>query len=255
MDQFINFSVLLSESSHWNSCCNSHTSLLGYLGSPCFWTLVVAILVGAGATSFVLIGYAVVMLIFNLKPLRQLLVSKALLNLMKGFMPKISETERTALEAGVVWVEKDLFSGAPDFKKILAEPYPDLTAEEQAFLDGPTEKLCKMIDPWALWRTREMDAEVWAFMKKERFFGMIIPKEYGGLGFSALAHSAVVMKIGSRSLCACTTIMVPNSLGPAELLIHYGTDAQKKHYLPRLARGRYSCLVLQSPRLDLMQGY
>ncbi len=154
-----------------------------------------------------------------------------------GFLPTISETERTAIEAGTVWVEGELFSGKPDFDRILSEPYPQLSAEEQAFLDGPVEELCRMADEWSTVQQRDLAPEVWDFIKRERLFGMIIPAEYGGLGFSALANSAVVQKLASRNGVAAITVMVPNSLGPAELLIHYGTEAQKDHYLPRLARG------------------
>jgi acyl-CoA dehydrogenase len=214
--------------------------VIGYLGSPLFvWALaVIGILYGFGAPMTALIVVAVIALLFIVPPIRQLLFTRPVMNLMKGFMPKISETERTALEAGVVWIEADLFSGKPDFKKILAEPYPQLTKDEKAFLDGPCEKLCEMLDAWKIWKERDFEPHVWDFMKKEKFFGMIIPKEYGGLGFSALAHSEVVQKVSSRSIAACVTVMVPNSLGPAELLVHYGTKEQKDHYLPRLADGR-----------------
>ena len=221
----------------------------GYLGSPLIvWSLVLlAILYGAGASLALIAAYLVLVVIFN-TPLRRLLITAPLMNVMKGIMPKISETERTALEAGVVWVESDLFSGKPDFKKILSEPYPNLTAEEKAFMEGPVEQLCAMINPWKIWKTREMDQEIWDFMKKEKFLGMIIPKEYGGLGFSALAHSEVVHKISTRSVTATITVMVPNSLGPAELLVHYGTEEQKKYYLPRLADGReIPCFGLTEP--------
>ncbi len=214
--------------------------IVGYLGSPLIvWALATLfIMFGFGAPVPALIAVAVFFAIFIIPPIRRLLATKPVMALMKDFMPKISETERTALEAGVVWVESDLFSGKPDFKKILAEPYPKMTDEEQAFLNGPVEKLCAQIDAWKIWKERDFDEKVWEIMKKEKFFGMVIPKEYGGLGFSALAHSEVIQKISSRSIPACVTVMVPNSLGPAELLVHYGTDEQKKHYLPRLADGR-----------------
>ncbi|GIL17432.1 MAG: acyl-CoA dehydrogenase [Oligoflexia bacterium] len=224
--------------------------VVGYLGSPLFiWAIaILGLLFWFGASIPTMGVVAGLFLLFIIKPIRTLIVSKPLMGLMKGFMPKISETERTALEAGVVWVEQDLFSGKPDFKKMLNEPYPGLTVEEKAFMEGPCEKLCSMIDAWAYWKTREMEDQVWDFIKKEGFLGMIIPKEYGGLGFSALAHSEVVMKVASRSIPACVTVMVPNSLGPAELLIHYGTDEQKKHYLPRLARGiEVPCFGLTEP--------
>jgi acyl-CoA dehydrogenase len=224
--------------------------IIGYVGSPfLIWAIAIElILLGFAAPCWLLIAWAVVALIFLIKPVRRLLVSPIVMKLLAPMMPRISETERAALEAGVTWIEKDLFSGKPNLDTILQEPYPRLTAEEQAFMDGPVEKLCAMIDHWKVWKTREMDDAVWDFMKKEKFLGMIIPKEYGGLGFSAMAHSEVVMKISSRSVASATTVMVPNSLGPAELLIHYGTDEQKNHYLPRLARGEeLPCFGLTEP--------
>lgn len=223
---------------------------IGFVGSPLIvWTLAAAVVaIGYGAPVPVLIALGVLALIFNLKPLRRILVTKLIMGPMSKMMPVISETERVALDAGVTWIEKDLFSGKPDLKKLMEEPYPSLTAEEKAFMENQAEKLCSMIDSWNLWRTREMEAKVWDYIKKEKFLGMIIPKEYGGLGFSALAHSQVIMKVSSRSISACITIMVPNSLGPGELLIHYGTDEQKKHYLPRLADGReIPCFGLTEP--------
>ncbi|MCX7979395.1 MAG: acyl-CoA dehydrogenase family protein, partial [Bdellovibrionaceae bacterium] len=169
--------------------------LLGFWGSPLLvWSLAILLLLwGFAAPLGVIVVVATLLLLFNLTPLRATLVSRAVMALFKKFqfIPKISETERTALDAGVTWIEKDLFSGRPDFNKIMSEPYPHLTAEEKAFLDGPCEELCKKIDQWKIWRSREIPQEVWDFIKKEKFLGMIIPKEYGGLGFSALAHSEV----------------------------------------------------------------
>lgn len=223
---------------------------IGYVGSPLIvWTLAIAaVLIGFGAPEWLLIAFAVVAVIFNVKPLRRIVASWGLMKLMAPIMPKISETERVALEAGVTWIEKDLFSGKPDLKKVMQEPYPSLTAEEKAFMDNQVEKLCSMIDAWNIWKTREVEQQVWDYIKKEKFLGMIIPKEYGGLGFTALAHSEVIMKLASRSIPATITVMVPNSLGPGELLVHYGTDAQKKHYLPRLADGReVPCFGLTEP--------
>ena len=223
---------------------------LGYTGSPLIvWTIALAaILAGFGVPLPVLYAFLAVAAVFNIKPLRRVLVTSWIMKMMKGFMPKISDTERIALEAGVVWIEKDLFSGKPDFKKILKEPYPELTKEEQAFLDGPVERLCAVADDWKIYQDKELPPEAWEIMKKEKFFGMIIPKEYGGLAFSGLAHSAVIQKLGSRSVPLCVTAMVPNSLGPAELLNHYGTEAQKKKYLPRLATGdEIPCFALTEP--------
>lgn len=224
--------------------------IVGYLGSPLIvWSLAILALMYGWGSSFVAMGVvAGVSLLFILPFLRRPLITKPVMGVMKGFMPKISDTERAALVAGDVWVEGDLFSGKPDFTKMLKEPYPNMTAEEKAFLNGPVEELCKMSDPWKIWKERDFDQKVWDFLKKERFFGMIIPKEYGGLGFSALAHSEVVMKVSSRSVPLAVTVMVPNSLGPAELLNHYGTDEQKKYYLPRLADGReVPCFGLTEP--------
>lgn len=223
---------------------------IGFLGSPVWlWTIALAaLLMGWGVPLTLIYVFVGVMAIFIIVPIRRALITSQVMKLMKSFLPKISDTERIALEAGVVWVEKDLFSGKPDFKSILGESYPQLTQEEKAFMDNQVEKLCSMIDAWAVWKTRELEAQVWEYMKKEKFLGMIIPKEYGGLGFSALAHSQVVMKVASRSIPACITVMVPNSLGPAELLVHYGTDEQKNHYLPRLADGReIPCFGLTEP--------
>ncbi len=245
------FGFFISNPGMWAMLSVLAVIVVGYMGSPLIiWTILGAVLLfGFGAPMWAMIAFAVLAVIFNIKPLRTLLVSSPLMKLMAPFMPKISETERVALEAGVTWVEKDLFSGKPDFNKIMREEtYPQLTREEQAFMDGPVEELCKKIDHWNTWRTREIEKEVWEYIKKERFLGMIIPKEYGGLGFSALAHSEVVMKLASRSISTCITVMVPNSLGPGELLVHYGTEEQKKHYLPRLAIGEeIPCFGLTEP--------
>lgn len=223
---------------------------IGYTGSPLIiWSLWILLFMwGFGAPLIAVAAVAAILLVFLIKPLRAALVTNFVMKFMKSILPKISDTERTALEAGVVWVEKDLFSGKPDFQKLMEEPYPHLTDEEKAFLNGPVEKACEMIDAWNYWKTREMDQAVWDYMRKEKFLGMIIPKEYGGLGFSALAHSEVVMKLASRSIPACVTVMVPNSLGPAELLVHYGTEEQKNHYLGKLARGEeIPCFGLTEP--------
>jgi acyl-CoA dehydrogenase len=167
----------------------------------------------------------------------------------KKAMPAMSDTEREALEAGDVWWDADLFTGNPDWTKLLAVAPAALTAEEQAFLDGPVNELCAMLDEWKIsWELRDLPPEVWEFVKKHRFFGMIIPKEFGGLGFSPYAHSEVVRKVSTRSVTAAVTVMVPNSLGPGELLMRFGTDEQRKQWLPRLADGReIPCFGLTSP--------
>jgi acyl-CoA dehydrogenase len=164
-------------------------------------------------------------------------------------MPAISDTEREAIEAGDVWWEQDLFCGRPKWKKLHAIPAPTLTAEEQSFLDNQVETLCSMVNDWEITNVHnDLPPEVWEYLKRERFFGMVIPKEYGGRGFSALMHSTVVVKISTRSVSTAVNTMVPNSLGPGELLVHYGTDEQKNYYLPRLARGEeIPCFALTSP--------
>jgi len=154
-------------------------------------------------------------------------------------LPRLSETERAALEAGDVWWDAELFTGDPDWNRLLDTPPPQLRNDEQAFLDGPVTQLCDMLDDWQIsWHTGDLPQPVWDFLKQHRFFGMIIPRQFGGLEFSALGHSEVVRKISTRSIAAAVTVMVPNSLGPGELLLQYGTAAQREYWLPRLADGR-----------------
>lgn len=181
--------------------------------------------------------------------LRRKYITNHILKAFRKALPSMSQTERDALEAGSVWWDGELFSGRPNWQRLLSFPAPRLTAEERAFLDGPVDDLCHMLSDWQITEElHDLPPEVWQFIKDKGFFGMIIPKKYGGLEFSALAHSAVVMKISSRSTTAAVTVMVPNSLGPAELLLHYGTQAQKDHYLPRLARGEeVPCFALTGP--------
>ena len=183
------------------------------------------------------------------KPLRRAAVSGPLFGVFKKVLPAMSDTEREALEAGSVWWDADLFSGNPDWKKLLAYPAPKLTAEEQAFMDGPVEELCGMLEEWDINHERmDLPPAVWKYMRDKGFLGIIIPKSQGGLGFSAFAHSEIVTKIATRSGAAAVTVMVPNSLGPAELLMHYGTEAQKNHFLPRLAKGQeIPCFALTNP--------
>lgn len=191
-----------------------------------------------GAT-LALLGTGALAALIGVPSLRRATLTRGVMKTIKsmGFLPTISETESIAIESGTVWVDGELFSGKPDFGRLLREPYPELTAEEQAFLDGPAEEICRMVSDWEVFQRRGLPPEVWDFLKRERFFGLIIPKEYGGHGFSALANSSVVAKLGARSQVLGITVMVPNSLGPAELLIHYGTEEQKNYYLPRLAVG------------------
>jgi acyl-CoA dehydrogenase len=189
--------------------------------------------------------------LLNVRPLRIALISRPFMGAYRKLLPSMSDTEREALEAGTVWWDGELFSGDPDWKLLFANPVPKLTAEEQAFLDGPCEQLCGMLDDFDITHRRgDLPPEVWQFIKDQRFFAMIIPKRYGGLEFSAYAHSCVICKIASRSITASSTIAVPNSLGPAELLNHYGTEEQKNHYLPRLASGaEIPCFALTGPRV------
>ncbi len=171
-------------------------------------------------------------------PLRRRLLSRRMLKWFRSALPPISETENAAIEAGTVWWDRELFTGRPDWQRLLDSPAASLSDEEQAFVDGPLNDLCAMLDEWQI--NHELDdlpARVWQFLKDQRFFGMTIPGRYGGLEFSPRAQSEIVMTIATRSMVAAVTVMVPNSLGPGELLLHYGTDAQRDDYLPRLARG------------------
>ena len=197
---------------------------------------------GNGIVAVTLIGFAI-------GPLRRLLISDRLFVLFRKILPRISQTEQEALDAGTVWWEGEIFSGRPRWKNLLTYPAPALSEEEQAFIDGPVEELCRMADDWDIANNhRRLPDELWAYICEHRMFGMIIPKEYGGLEFSAQAHSEVVMKLASRNLTAAISVMVPNSLGPGELLLHYGTEEQKQHYLPRLASGEeIPCFALTSP--------
>jgi acyl-CoA dehydrogenase len=183
-------------------------------------------------------------------PLRRALLSDRILDVFvkSGFLPAISETEREAIAAGTVWLDGDLFSGRPSLRKLATADYPDINEEERAFLDGPVEQVCEMTDDWQVYQDRDLPEDVWEFCKREGFFGLNISKEYGGLGLSGSANSAVVQKLASRSLPLAITVMVPNSLGPAELLGHYGTEEQKQRWLPALADGsQVPCFALTEP--------
>ncbi|MEO4048149.1 acyl-CoA dehydrogenase [Pseudomonas sp. CAU 1711] len=183
-----------------------------------------------------------------LPELRRRLISGPLFAWFRKVLPPMSDTEREAIDAGSVWWDGELFSGRPDWKLLLSYPTPHLSEEEQAFLDGPVEELCAMVSDWQIGQQLDLPDKAWQHIKSHGFFGLIIPKEYGGKGFSAYAHSQVVMKLSTRSGDLASTVMVPNSLGPAELLLHYGTDEQRQHYLPRLARGEeIPCFALTGP--------
>lgn len=193
--------------------------------------------------------FALIAIPLNVVAWRQEYLSAPMLKQYLRMLPGLSQTERVALDAGTVGWEGELFAGNPDWSKLQKLPYPELTVEEQAFLDGPVEELCDMLRQWEIThKDADLTPETWAFLKEQRFFGMIIPKKYGGLEFSALAHRAVLQKVSSISSVAGSHVAVPNSLGPAELLLHYGTEAQKNHYLPRLARGEeIPCFALTGP--------
>ncbi len=222
------------------ACCVLGAVLLAYWvfgTAPQWWKFAVSI------------PYALLLLL-NVRPLRLRVVTRPFLRSYRRLLPSMSATEREALDAGTVWWDGELFTGGPDWRKLMSAKPPTLAPAEQAFLDGPCEDLCAMLDDWDITHRRaDLPPEVWAFIKSAGFFGMIIPRRYGGLEFSAYAHSCVLTKIASRSGTASSTIAVPNSLGPAELLLHYGTEAQKNHFLPRLARGEeVPCFALTGPR-------
>jgi acyl-CoA dehydrogenase len=187
--------------------------------------------------------------LLNVSSLRISFLSKPMLAYVKKILPPMSQTERDAIEAGTAWWEAELFRGNPNWDQLLNHQVSELSSEEQAFLDGPVNELCRMIDDWEVTNElNDLTPETWEFIKKNKFLGMIIPKKYGGLEFSAIAHSAVVMKISTRSGTAGVSVMVPNSLGPGELLLHYGTEEQKNYYLPRLAIGEeIPCFALTGP--------
>jgi acyl-CoA dehydrogenase len=182
--------------------------------------------------------------------IRASLITKPIFAWAKTALPALSDTEREAIEAGDTWWDADLFTGSPDWNKLLANAPAKLSAEEQAFLDGPVEEFCSMLNDWQIsWELRDLPPQAWAYLKEKRFFAMILPKDVGGLGFSAFAHSEVVRKISTRSVSAAVVAMVPNSLGPGELLLHFGTKAQQDYWLPRLARGdELPCFGLTSPQ-------
>src|SRR5512135_725360 len=232
---------------------------LAYVRAPLIlWSVAGALWLAAGAAVGhwpaalgvpILALYGAGMALFNFNALRRALVSKPLLAAYRRILPAMSQTEREALEAGTVWWEGELFRGKPDWSRLLSLPVPRLTAEEQSFLDNETEQLCAMSHEWETTHVlHDLPPHVWQFIKDKGFLGMIIPRKYGGKEFSAFAHSQVIMKLSTRCSAASVTVMVPNSLGPAELLLNYGTDEQKNHYLPRLAKGlEIPCFALTSP--------
>ena len=226
-------------------------SIWGWLLALIVFVPVIAIQSRLSADVFqiIIVALALFVAVLGIPPLRRVLVSSFILKIFRKILPQVSQTEQEALDAGTVWWDGELFGGNPDWHKLLSFPKPALTPEEQSFLDNETSALCAMLDDWDITHVRQdLSPEAWQFIKDKGFFGMIIPKQYGGKEFSAQMHSAVVTKVASRSGTAAVTVMVPNSLGPAELLLHYGTPEQKEKYLRRLAQGKeVPCFALTGP--------
>jgi|LSQX01.3.fsa_nt_gb acyl-CoA dehydrogenase len=223
-----------------NSCIAVAAYLLAMtLASPVHWLIDLVLWA-------LFLGVAIPM---NMTDWRRRSITTPLFHWFRKVLPPISDTEREALEAGTVWWDGEIFSGQPDWDRLHSYPQPTLTEEEQAFLDGPVEELCRMTNEWQITtELQDLPEAIWDFIKSNGFFGLIIPTEYGGKGFSAYAHSQIAMKLASRSGDLGSTVMVPNSLGPAELLMQYGTDEQKRYYLPRLAAGEeVPCFALTAP--------
>lgn len=215
----------------------AYVLLMGLFGNAPGWLLIVLWL-----------ALALKAALLMLPQWRRQVLTRPVFNWFRRTLPPMSQTEREAIDAGTVWWDGELFSGRPNWQTLLDYPSPTLTEEEQAFIDGPTEQLCAMVSDWQIGQDLDLPPEAWAHIKSQGFFALIIPKEYGGKGFSAYAHSQVAMKLATRSGDLASTVMVPNSLGPAELLLHYGTEEQRNHYLPRLARGEeIPCFALTGP--------
>lgn len=232
-------------------------TVLAYLSAPvltaaiAFGVFTVVSIIGgvAGWLVLVLLLATAVLGILSVSSVRQSHISKPLYIWYKKILPDLSETEQEAIDAGTVWWDGDLFSGKPDWNKLLSNPLPTLTEEEQAFIDGPVHELCRMVDRWDInHNTSVIPKEITDFIHKKGFLGMIIPKEYGGLDFSEVAQTEILSVLGSTGACIGNYIGVPNSLGPGELLIKYGTQEQRDHYLPRLAKGQeLPCFALTGP--------
>ncbi len=232
-------------------CAFYGTSLLSWTVATAVGIFIFAITGAVPVLSLVLAAavFAVIAVPLNFRPWRQQLISAPFLKQFRRMLPSISATEQVALDAGTVGWEGELFSGKPNWQLLKKQPYLELTVEEKAFVDGPVEELCDMLNQWEITHCdADLNPATWDFIKRNRFLGMIIPKEYGGLGFSAMAHRAVLQKISSVSSVAGSHVAVPNSLGPGELLLHYGTEEQKNLYLPKLARGdEIPCFCLTGP--------
>jgi len=232
-------------------CAFYGTSLLLWTVATAVGIFIFAVTGSIPVLSLVLVVavFAVIAIPLNFRPWRQQLISAPFLKQFRRMLPSMSATEQVALDAGTVGWEGELFAGKPNWQLLKKQPYLELTVEEQAFVDGPTEELCDMLNQWEITHIdADLNPATWDFIKRNRFLGMIIPKEYGGLGFSAMAHRAVLQKISSVSSVAGSHVAVPNSLGPGELLLHYGTEEQKNQYLPKLARGdEIPCFCLTGP--------
>ena len=224
---------------------------LAWLVGLAIWVAVGPVIGVTGTIGVTLLSIVFVLpaLMLAIKPLRRAIVSRRVLAIFRKILPEMSSTERDAIEAGTVWWDAELFSGRPRWDSLLEHGAPKLTQEEQSFIDNECARLCELSNDWdttAIWQ--DLSPQAWAWIKEQGFLGMIIPKRYGGKAFSAYAHSQVIMKLATHSSAAAVSVMVPNSLGPAELLLHYGTEEQKNHYLPRLARGdEIPCFALTSP--------
>ena len=206
-------------------------SLAGYM-------VLMLISVHAGVILVVAGLPVVALLLLVIRPIRRVLFTRHAFAMLGRKLPPISETERVAIEAGECWWEAQLFRGRPDWKQLTDFQYTDLSAEERSFLDGECQTLCAMVDDWKIdFETRDLPREVWDFLRQRHFFAMLIKKEYGGLEFSSVAQSAVVTKLATKSIALAVTVMVPNSLGPGELLQRYGTEEQRNRWLPSLAKG------------------
>ncbi|HTD05970.1 acyl-CoA dehydrogenase [Undibacterium sp.] len=231
--------------------CSLQAAARFWLGAAVAWLIIGYLfdLIGGFGLAVWIILLLAPMAMIAIKPLRRALVTPAIFNIFKKILPAMSATERDALEAGTTWWDAELFSGKPQWNSLLELPQPKLNDEEQAFLDNEVDQLCDLVNDWEstqIWQ--DLPPEAWQFIKDRGFLGMIIPKRYGGKEFSAYMHSQVIMKIASRCSALAVSVMVPNSLGPAELLLHYGTEEQKDYYLPRLAKGvELPCFALTSP--------
>lgn len=224
---------------YWSLTISAYFLLLFYFGYNQEINFILFLLV--------LLFSLIIIITFYLKPIRLILINR-LYNLAINVLPKISETEQLALNAGEPWFEKYIFQGKPDYQELHRIKKFTLSEEEQSFINNETDALCSMLDDWRITHVdRDLPVDVWGFLREKGFFGLVIPKEYGGKGFSASAHSQIVIRIATRSASAAVTVMVPNSLGPGELLYHYGTNEQKEYYLPRLAKGiEIPCFALTS---------